>query len=418
VCLIHSIEALPVQGDSASLSNSDPESVNTINEEEKSVEAARKQLDAVKAGRNSPDTQMQTPPNPAGSSTQPDRMPNEIVQGGGVENDDLVTDTDAMSMHAQTMRESDKPSQDGRLKPGQKGFFRQQVTGGHESFKTTMEKIDRKLHLKHQKERQEGYQSSETAKMATEASQAVGAMAQEVQKESMTNAEHKASQAAECAIKLKSTSDEEEKELIAKECQELLDQKKKAYAEAADAMAASEKAIDAAGNNEGKILGRAGLHQDGTMKLLQAQKAATGAKLKLKEFESESAKDMKILAERQRLEANTKQLMERAQQQEQQAQDSYDLRMAQAEAAPPPRETAAQLSPTQSAQLNSFQPTAAFSQDSDIPNSQNQDVKEANAKADLLKRKAQATLNKDDVDAAEAATEAARQAVQAIDGKN
>merc|ERR1711959_64620 len=86
-CLIHSIEALPVQSDSASLSNAEPEP-NTINAEENAVEAARKELDEVKAGRNSPDTQMQTPPKPAGSSTPLDRMPNEIVQGGDTENDD------------------------------------------------------------------------------------------------------------------------------------------------------------------------------------------------------------------------------------------------------------------------------------------------------------------------------------------
>jgi len=410
VCLIHSIEALPVQSDSASLSNAEPEP-NTINAEENAVEAARKELDDVKAGRNSPDTQMKTPPKPAGSSTSFDRMPNEIVQGGDTENDDLVTDSDAVSMHAQNMKDKDKPSQDGRLKPGQKGFLEQQITGPHEDFKETMEKIDRKLHLKHQKEREEGYQASETARMATEASQAVGAMAQEVRTESMQNAEAKAAQAADCGTVLKSISDDEEREMKAKECKEAVDVKKKSYAEAAEAMAASEKAIDAAGDNEGKILGLAGLHQDGTMKLLQAQKAAVGAKLKLKEFEKESKTDMEILAERQKLEAQTNQLMERAQKQEQAAQDSYDLRMAKAEAAPPPRETAAQLSPAQSAQLNSFQPTA-LSQDSDLANSQNQEVKDAHAEADRLKMKAQATLDKDDV----AAAEAAMRNVQAVVG--
>merc|ERR1712159_926626 len=154
------------------------------------------------------------------------------------------------------MSDRDQPDASGAIEPGKKGFLHQQVTGGPpESFKQTMERIDRKLTLKQQKERTAAYQAAETKKMAKEASKAVGRMASNIQQEAAENAEHKAAIAEECKLKWSSTSDPAEREMLAKECKEAIEAKKQAYNKAANAEAASEKALDSAGANEGKILG-------------------------------------------------------------------------------------------------------------------------------------------------------------------
>jgi len=344
VCLIHSSEALPLQmSDTVSLVQA-AEKPESLAQQEKSDESAvavaEKEVELAKQGRNTQQTQLQPPTPMHGDDKEDkavDRMVHEVTNSGGkIDHDESTRDSDGVAMHAQEGTPRDKPDRNGLLKPGQKGFLLQQVTGPVKPFAKTMADINHKLQRKWQDKRQMAYQHEEAATLARQASRAVGRMAEEVGTEAEENAQHKAAAAAECAMKLKSTSDEEEKSVIAKECKEALAAKEKAYQEAADAMSASNKAIQQAGENAGRIVGDAGLHEDGTSDLLKAEKAAAGAKLQLEMHDREAKKDEAIMKQRMKLEADTHALMQRAQIQEDAAQDAYDLKMAKAEAAPPP----------------------------------------------------------------------------------
>jgi len=246
------------------------------------------------------------------------------------------TQTDAKVLHAMPAQMSDKPDAIGNLKPGQKGFLRQQIEGRVTPFKETMARINHKLHRKWTAQRNTAYAHDEAARLAADASNAVSQMAHEVGSEAEENAEHKAALAATCAEEMMSITDKEAKALKAKQCEQLLDAKRKAYDEAADAMSASTKAIDAAGAREGEVAGMAGVHADGTSRLVTAENNAIGAKLLLQNFEKEQKTDDAIAARRLKQKQENARLIAHANSLEEQAQDNFDADRAKEDSKPPP----------------------------------------------------------------------------------
>merc|ERR1712227_145117 len=347
VCLIHTGEALPLQmSDTVSLVEAAEKPQETEAQQEandlNAVEAAEKEVEATKMGRTSHPTELQKPTPMHGddkTDEQVDRMVHEVTNDGGKidHHDEDTMDSDAITLHAQMRQSRDKPNAEGILKPGQKGFLLQQVQGPVKSFDKTMSDINHKLQRKWSDERQNAYQHAEAARLARQASNAVGRMAEEVSTEAEENAQKKAAAVAECQMKLEQATDEADKMMIAKECNQALQAKNKAYEEASEAMSASNKAIVSAGQNAGKIVGAARVEEDGVSDLIAAENAAQAAKLRLQTHDREAKKDEEIMKNRLKLEANTHALMQKAKEQEEAAQDAYDLRVATAEQAPPPR---------------------------------------------------------------------------------
>lgn len=249
--------------------------------------------------------------------------------------------TNSVPIHAQGAKQSDKPDKNGNLIPGQKGYLTQQIEGPVTPFEKTMSDINHKLHRKRTAIREIAYNHDLAARLAADASKAVGNMAHEVSSEANENAESKAAAAAQCAEELQSMTDPAEKGMKAKECEAMLDQKEKAYNEAADAQAASTKAVDAAGARQGEVAGMAGVHADGTSRLVTAENNAIGAKLLLANFVKEQKTDDMIAARRARQKATNRRLIEHANSLEERAQDAFDANVAKEDSAPPPRATRA-----------------------------------------------------------------------------
>merc|ERR1712196_477600 len=319
VCLIHTGEALPLQmSDTVSLVEATEKPHETEAQQEandlNAVEAAEKEVEATKMGRTSYPTEVQKPTPMHGddkTDKQVDRMVHEVTNDGGKidHHDEDTMDSDAITLHAQMSQSRDKPKAD----------------------------INHKLQRKWSDERQNAYQHAEAATLARQASNAVGKMAEEVSTEAEENAQKKAAAVAECQMKLEQATAEADTVMIAKECNQALQAKKKAYEEASEAMSASNKAIVSAGQNAGKIVGAARVEEDGVSDLIAAENAAQAAKLRLQTHDREAKKDEEIMKNRLKLEANTHALMQKAKMQEEAAQDAYDLRVATAEQAPPPR---------------------------------------------------------------------------------
>merc|ERR1711966_6707 len=133
--------------------------------------------------------------------------------------------------------------------------------------------------------------------LAHRASDAVADMAQEVGREADENAEQKAADYADCALRLGSATDPNERLSLQKECLESQKAKNMAYEEAANAVSASSKAVESAGENEGAVIADANLNTDATQDLLNAQKDALGAKMHLAAYDKFSAKTQKQDAE-------------------------------------------------------------------------------------------------------------------------
>ena len=182
------------------------------------------------------------------------------------------------------------PAKDGSLKPGQKGFLTQMINGKPKSFKETMAAINNKISKKEIKDRRGAYDHHHAAHLARLASDAVADMAQEVGREADENAEQKAADYSDCVLRLGSATDPNERLSLQKECLESKKAKNMAYEEAANAVSASSKAVESAGENEGAVIADANLNTDATQELLNAQKEALGAKMHLEAYDKFSAK--------------------------------------------------------------------------------------------------------------------------------
>jgi hypothetical protein len=339
-CMMQSSEAVPIRGsDVVSLGepgSSEPVVVSQQSADIAAVNQAEKEVEAVTLP-----VLAKAPPAPVAQESQaPLSVVGPDVPAAGVNK--MVADiteptrTDAKVLHALPVQVSDAPDANGNLKPGQKGYLAQQIEGRVVPFKETMAAINHRLHRKWTEERNSAYAHDEAARLAADASQAVGNMAHEVGTEAEENAEHKAALAAQCAQDMMSITDKDAKSLKAKECEQLLDAKRRAYDEAADAMSASTKAIDAAGAREGEIAGMAGVHADGTSRLVVAENNAIGAKLLLKNFEKEEKTDDAIAERRLKAKLENERLIAHANSLEQQAQDNFDADQAADDAKPPP----------------------------------------------------------------------------------
>merc|ERR1719453_211273 len=163
-------------------------------------------------------------------------------------------------------------------------------------------------------------------------------MAQEVGKEAEEHAESEAAEAASCLQELESGShDPETKAQLIKQCKQKVKKKKQAYDEAAQAEAASDKAVASAGTNEGEIRGEASLYEDGTSRLLAAKGKAEAAAMKLKTFEQQSALDDKIDKQFLQQEQAADSKVDAARTKAEQAQDHYDNAEARSEQRDPPK---------------------------------------------------------------------------------
>jgi len=189
------------------------------------------------------------------------------------------------------------PTKDGSLKPGQKGFLTQMINGKPKSFKETMAAINLKISKKEVSDRLRAYNHHHAAQLARRASDAVADMAQEVGREADENAEQKAADYADCVLRLGSATDPSERLSLQKECLESQKAKNMAYEEAANAVSASSKAVESAGENEGAVIADANLNTDATQDLLNAQKDALGAKMHLAAYDKFSAKTQRQDAE-------------------------------------------------------------------------------------------------------------------------
>jgi len=214
----------------------------------------------------------------------------------------------------------------GILKPGDTGYLAALIKGPPKSYQQAMQMIDKQLARKRMDKRQVAYDHEHAARLARVASDAVADMAQEVGAEAEENAQRVANEEEDCVQEMRSASGEDERRHKVKECKKKEADKKKAYAEVAQAESASNLAVKYAGDNEGKVRAEASLYADGTSAELAAQKAADLAKMKLKEFETETEVDNKIEAHRLEAKRVREQEVAAAKAKAQAAQEEYDAK--------------------------------------------------------------------------------------------